>query len=243
MLINAFLTMTKNKVVLKPLRRKSKNKVQIHDIKSTFVGFVSIIVIIFCIFFINNQFASAGIIKVYYVDQMSIGGRCSDSNSGTISSPFCTISKAVSQLTPGSKLIVRKGTYSPFEISKNGTFNEPISIVNYPGEIAQIVSEEKDVVVLVNKSQFITINGLEIVNKIANGGVGVKVDQSSNIVIENNSIFSMGSDIHGSAVEITNSSELVKVTGNTLTSSSQNYVVVDDNNNPNQVVIENNNEV
>lgn len=48
----------------------------------------------------------------YYVDTDSIGGTASDSNNGTISYPWLTISKANSELTAGDTLYIRNGTYS-----------------------------------------------------------------------------------------------------------------------------------
>jgi hypothetical protein len=70
----------------------------------------------------------------------------SDSNSGTILSPFKTINYGVSKLAAGDLLLVRDGTYAPTGVSgngsynviyiasKNGTANSPIRIESYPGE-------------------------------------------------------------------------------------------------------------
>lgn len=47
----------------------------------------------------------------YYVDANSIGGSCSDTNPGTITRPWCSISKANSTLQPGDTAYIRAGTY------------------------------------------------------------------------------------------------------------------------------------
>ncbi len=62
----------------------------------------------------------------------------SDSNTGTLSSPFRTIAKAVSVVSAGETVYVRGGTYSltaTVTLSKNGTENALISLFAYPGEI------------------------------------------------------------------------------------------------------------
>ena len=64
--------------------------------------------------------------QTYYV---STGG--SDSNPGTLSSPFGTILKAVTMVNAGGTIIVRGGTYtltSTISLSKSGTENAPITL-------------------------------------------------------------------------------------------------------------------
>lgn len=61
----------------------------------------------------------------------------SDSNTGTITSPFATISKAVSVVSAGQTIYVRGGTYnlkSTISISKSGTAGSYINLFAYQGE-------------------------------------------------------------------------------------------------------------
>ncbi|MFZ2287109.1 MAG: right-handed parallel beta-helix repeat-containing protein [Bacteroidales bacterium] len=61
----------------------------------------------------------------------------SDSNSGTIASPFLTIAKAVTMVQPGETIYVRGGTYNltaTITLGKSGTANSRISLISYPGE-------------------------------------------------------------------------------------------------------------
>ena len=61
----------------------------------------------------------------------------SDSNSGTLTSPFKTVAKAVSVLNAGETVFVRGGTYSlttTITLDKSGTGNAIISLLAYQGE-------------------------------------------------------------------------------------------------------------
>ncbi len=61
----------------------------------------------------------------------------SDSNNGSIGSPFATFGKAISLANPGDTIFARGGTYnlnSTLEITKAGATNNPINLQAYPGE-------------------------------------------------------------------------------------------------------------
>jgi len=64
----------------------------------------------------------------------------SDSNSGTISSPWGSLGHALTSLGPGDNLYLREGTYyeSGISIGLDGTSSQPITIQSYPGEQAVI---------------------------------------------------------------------------------------------------------
>jgi hypothetical protein len=61
-----------------------------------------------------------------------------DSNSGTSSAPWRTISKALSSAQPGDTVLFRGGTYGArgarFSASKSGAPSSPITFRSYPGE-------------------------------------------------------------------------------------------------------------
>jgi hypothetical protein len=76
--------------------------------------------------------ASTG--AVYYVATTG-----SDSNPGTLSSPWRTIQKAFNTLQPGELALVRGGTYTQSVVMQRaGTAAEPITVQSYPGERAVI---------------------------------------------------------------------------------------------------------
>lgn len=68
---------------------------------------------------------------------VSTSGR--DTNSGTISSPFRTISRAARSATPGTVVYVRRGTYRELvRIYRSGTSSAPIVFKPYPSELVVI---------------------------------------------------------------------------------------------------------
>jgi hypothetical protein len=59
----------------------------------------------------------------------------SDSNPGTLSSPWGTVQKALNTLQPGQRALVRAGTYTQdLVFSRAGTASAPITVASYPGE-------------------------------------------------------------------------------------------------------------
>lgn len=61
----------------------------------------------------------------------------SDTDDGTIDSPFATIAKAASVARPGDTVLVREGVYrQTVSVSANGTETARITIQAYPGELA-----------------------------------------------------------------------------------------------------------
>ena len=71
----------------------------------------------------------------YYVDKDSIGGTCYDSNPGTLTQPWCTITRANEVLQAGDTVYIREGIYSEsIRPSTSGTPNNYITYKAYPGE-------------------------------------------------------------------------------------------------------------
>jgi len=91
----------------------------------------------------NNKLQAVG--SSYYVDGASIGGTCNNSNSGTITSPWCTIIYAVSSNSPisaGDTIYVRAGTYTgTVDFYKSGTSGNPITLTAYQSETVNINAE------------------------------------------------------------------------------------------------------
>lgn len=96
----------------------------------------------------NNPFADYVLPKIdvnraLIVDAQGIGGRPSDTNSGTVQQPFKTLARAVREIKPGTTILLRGGVYSlETEIKIDGTAGqkgslaEPVLISSYPGESA-----------------------------------------------------------------------------------------------------------
>ena len=76
--------------------------------------------------------SNAATVSTFYVDRTM--STCSDSGSGTPTAPFCTITKGVSKLAPGSTLYIGNGTYGEsIKPAVSGTAASPIAITAWPG--------------------------------------------------------------------------------------------------------------
>jgi Pel9A-like, right handed beta helix region len=61
----------------------------------------------------------------------------SDSNNGSLGTPFATFSKAIGLAQPGDTIFARGGTYNlnaRLQIQKSGSLSNPINLFAYPGE-------------------------------------------------------------------------------------------------------------
>jgi len=62
-----------------------------------------------------------------------------DQNSGTIGSPWGTINHALGMALPGDTILLRNGVYNQLvETIRGGSVGAPITVMNYPGEVATI---------------------------------------------------------------------------------------------------------
>ena len=108
----------------------------------------------------------------YVVDKDNTGGKgCNDSWPGTLSQPFCTITKALSVSQPGNTISIRSGTYPSFAISKSGNSNAYLAIARYGNEHVTISGGSS--AIILSGVSFVRILGLEI--KGANGSYGAGV--------------------------------------------------------------------
>ena len=98
-----------------------------------------------------------------------------DSNNGSLSAPFLTISKALSKVSAGDKILIREGRYKEYlNFTKDGTKSKPITLTAYPGEHPIIDGSGKktrDIDVWGNEgillrvsSDYAVIKGLELQN-------------------------------------------------------------------------------
>lgn len=99
------------------------------------MGILKTILFSFCVtitFFPDQQVSATD----YYMAVAENGGN--DSNTGLdLSKPFATISKFNDIAKPGDILYIRGGWYYPREVilTKSGSYKNPITIKNYPGEV------------------------------------------------------------------------------------------------------------
>lgn len=113
----------------------------------------------------------------YYVSD-NLG---SDSNSGTLSSPFKTINKGISMVSAGGTVYVMDGTYKnedygTVDVSSNTNMNNPhvatlnksgsagayITLRNYPGHYPKIEFDGQGGILISNNMNYIIIEGFEV---------------------------------------------------------------------------------
>ena len=126
-----------------------------------------VVAVFFIIFFTQSAFAA-----VFYVDKESIGGLCSDNNSGkSIDTPWCSIAKANSILGPGDSVYIRKGIYTDvIEPQKSGTPLQPIVYKKYSNDDVIIQGRPKEKLVVNigglctdwQPKSYIIVDGLQI---------------------------------------------------------------------------------
>ena len=105
----------------------------------------------------------------YYVDKNNIGGTCNDARTkaeNSITTPWCTIQRAVNLMTAGDVIYVRRGTYyDPGNngenvvqiIDKSGTASQPITFKNYQGE--EVILDVSDEAILNGSRQWTLYSG------------------------------------------------------------------------------------
>jgi hypothetical protein len=156
-------------------------EVEFMNIKKTslFIGLVLLIIVSIP----GKVTAAAG--SNYYV---AVTG--SDSNSGTISSPWRNIQYAINKAVAGDTIIARSGTYhEKLEFSQKGdSTGATINLINYAGETPVISGQGfiSSSLVAISDSQNIKISGFEISNFFARYPKGIQIlNGSRNIEISN----------------------------------------------------------
>lgn len=109
--------------------------------------------------------------KTIYVSTLG-----NDANSGTETSPFLTISKAIGVASTGDTIYVRTGNYPAFTASKSG-----LKILAYPNE-TPLISGGGGVKLL---GDYITLSGFEVINMTGNFSAAIVSYGDYNTIEEN----------------------------------------------------------
>jgi hypothetical protein len=127
----------------------------------------------------NAGIAPASILVVVLLLAQSLAGQIgatyfvskkgSDSNPGTIGSPWSTIQHAANAVSAGATVYVFGGVYNEsVNFPKSGTASAPITFQSYPGQSAVIdgtglsVTGTRGLINIVGRRSYITVNGFEI---------------------------------------------------------------------------------
>ncbi len=154
--------------------------------------------------------SQAGMAATYYV---ATNGN--DANSGSIDHPWKTVQKAANTLNAGDTVYVMNGTYHEVvSVTRSGTSSDPMTFRNYPGQAPVIDGAGQGApsgVLVIQNCAHIRVDGLGIMNtdSVHQSGIwlwnaddvkvercyvyntyssGIKVNWSSNIVVNENEI-------------------------------------------------------
>lgn len=111
----------------------------------------------------------------YYVDNKT-GSNCSDTGSGSLAQPFCTIRKGGATAIAGDTVYIRSGTYEEdttscgsancgaFGNSNGGSAGKPITYKGYPGDSKPIINGSATRYAAIIRTSYITLDSLVITN-------------------------------------------------------------------------------
>ena len=173
-----------------------------------------LVLFIFANFFLSQKpqdIFAAG--NTYYV---STSG--SDTNMGSVTSPFKTFAKATSMLSTGDKLFVMGGTYQEsLIVTNNGTASSLIEILPYNGQTVIIDGGNSRSSIVKASGSYIKISGFEVKNS-----AGYCVDIRGNYITVDNlnvhNCYSMGIYTEGKYSSILNN----KVSYSSMNNSGRN---------------------
>ena len=170
------------------------------------------------VYFSAGAMSSSGSTLAPKMIYVSLNGN--DANSGSITSPYKTFTKAVSVLTAGGTLQVMAGTYGEtLTLSKSGTSTAPITVIGN-GSILNLQGLKANGIVV--SGSYINLSGFEVIGATDFGILvtGKYVIVEKNIVHDNvtkNGVGTCGSPTSwGSAVKVKVGGENTTIRNNTI---------------------------
>jgi|GEM_PF-4563632 len=124
-----------------------------------------------------------------------------DTGTGTITQPFQSVEKALSQVKPGETVYLRGGRYPAVQarINVQATAAKPVIVASYPGEKAVLegktgvtkgdcnISNHGNAVIHIDRSSHVKIQNLEI---SSSPGCGINLTDSDSVTVSGNKIHS-----------------------------------------------------
>ena len=157
-----------------------------------------------------------------YVDRASPS--CSDTGSGALDQPFCTIGAAARAVSAGQTVQVAAGTYpEAVSASTSGTSSAPIVFTAAPGATVTLSGQANGFAI--SGKSWITVNGFNITST---SDRGITVSTSSHITISGNHVSYSGKPVSGqtkSGIFLTNVSDSL-VAGNTVDHNTDSGIVL-----------------
>jgi len=135
--------------------------------------------------------ASAATGTTLYVDRGN--AVCSDSGSGTLTEPFCTVNGAAAKVTAGQTVQVASGTYPERVVVRtSGTSTAPIVFTAAPGASVTVSGQVNGF--YVSKKSWVTIDGFTVTNT---SDYGISVAGSAHITVSRNHVSYAGRPVSG----------------------------------------------
>jgi parallel beta-helix repeat protein len=129
--------------------------------------------------------------SILYVDRSDPG--CSDTGSGTVTQPFCTIGTAASKVTAGQTVQVASGSYSEMvTASSSGTSTAPIVFTAAPGATVTLSGQSSGFVI--SGRSWITVSGFVVTQTT---DYGISVSNSTHITLSSNHVSYSGQPVSG----------------------------------------------
>jgi parallel beta-helix repeat protein len=127
-----------------------------------------------------------------YVDRGN--SSCSDSGTGSLSQPFCSIGAAAGKVTAGQTVQVAAGTYPEVvRIVTSGTSTATIAFTTAPGATVTVTGQANGFVI--SGRRWVTVAGFHVTKTT---GYGIIVKDSANITLERNRVSFSGKPVSGS---------------------------------------------
>lgn len=128
---------------------------------------------------------------VLYVDRGNAA--CSDSGSGTIGQPYCTIGAAARVVAAGQTVQVASGTYpEAVTVASSGTSSAPIVFTAAPGATVTVTGQPRGF--SISGRSWITVNGFAVTGT---SSFGIYVSSSSFVTISRNHVSYAGQPTSG----------------------------------------------
>ena len=127
-----------------------------------------------------------------YVDKTV--SSCSDTGSGTAAVPYCTITKAVSQLKPGYTVYIGNGTYAEtITTPVSGSASAPVTVTAWPGRSPTVGTAVAYAASISNRA-YVTISHLQVARTTS---IGIYVSGGDHISILDNEVIGAGQPVKG----------------------------------------------
>ena len=168
--------------------------------------------------------ASAALAPVLYVDKGNTS--CRDSGRGSVTTPFCTISKGATVAVAGQTVQVSAGTYNgAVRVANSGSAGSPITLSASPG----VVVTSSSVGIAVPGRSWVVIRGFET-GPTTNEGILVS-GAASHVTIMGNHVHNAGTPLLGAThngIGIQGSTVDSSVVGNTVDHNSDSGIFLTD---------------